>query len=259
MAKTTAKRLLKQLQLEDFELLGGEEPAAQAPSMDRQVVFSAAADALHIEVGSLRDGDLSIPAGPNPSSGPSSGTGGERFLTAKDFGPLAAVIKGGPDGDRLTGARSDDIIRGVGGDDDLDGDFLQSLAAPYQEPQRAVITGTADADNLTGTDGDDVIEGLGGNDTIGGGGGSDVLDGGDGNDTVWGSATSTVFGGDGDDRLGGGRQFGGLGNDVLSGGGRIGPDFPGWFLPGEMDGGSGNDIFLLQYQNYTRTQEWLYA
>ena len=66
--------------------------------------------------------------------------------------------------------------------------------------------------------GDDFIFGGAGDDRIGGKGGDDILLGGDGNDAIWGD--------DGDDIL-----QGGLGNDILTG--------------DDQSGGQGADIFIL--------------
>jgi Ca2+-binding RTX toxin-like protein len=122
------------------------------------------------------------------------------------------------------------------------------------------LVGTEGNDVLTGTRvGLNVIYGLGGNDRIsvqnasatteiyGGNGddtvngslwGADYIDGGPGNDILYGKwGNDTIFGGDGDDRI-----DGGAGDDRLDGG------------PGNnrIDGGPGNDtaVFAGNYADY---------
>lgn len=104
-------------------------------------------------------------------------------------------------------------------------------------PNVESIAGGLDDDQIVGSDGPDILRGdldlrasggrIGGNDhifggagddRIGGKGGDDILLGGEGNDAIWGD--------DGDDLL-----RGGLGNDKLTG--------------DDYSGGSGSDVFVL--------------
>ncbi|MGL5875135.1 MAG: Calx-beta domain-containing protein, partial [Xenococcaceae cyanobacterium] len=73
--------------------------------------------------------------------------------------------------DRITGDRKNDILEGLGGNDTLAGDIINSLS----------ISGN---DTLDGGAGNDVLEGKGKNDSLIGGAGNDVLDGGKGDSDV---------------------------------------------------------------------------
>ena len=104
----------------------------------------------------------------------------------------------------------------------------------------------------------DTISGLGGNDSIDGGAGLDTIEGGDGNDVIHGGAgTDFIGGGLGNDIL-----HGGLGGDFLhdrDGGtsqmfGEDGNDFldaRGTFASALLDGGAGDDDFLVVASNVT--------
>ncbi len=85
-----------------------------------------------------------------------------------------------------------------------------------------VLRGDGGDDDLEGLSTDDTISGGGGNDTLDGGRGADRLNGNAGEDRlVGGGGIDTLHGGDGDDRLAGGgggdTLRGGLGRDVMSG------------------------------------------
>ena len=101
--------------------------------------------------------------------------------------------------DSLTGDANPNVLKGMGGDDTLNGGD-------------EAITGAGDT--LYGGAGDDTLNGGGGNDMLNGGAGEDTLNGGDGADTLDGGA------GD-DDRLtggGGGDTFvfgPGSGSDII--------------------------------------------
>jgi Ca2+-binding RTX toxin-like protein len=129
-------------------------------------------------------------------------------------------FSGGGGDDTLTGAISNDVLLGEGGDDTL--------------------SGNAGDDELRGGDGADIVLGGGGDDTLYGDDGDDFMDGGRGSDLIEGGA--------GDDRLFGDSSYlvspdpdaaassdhlvGGDGDDELSGGG--GAD--------HLEGGDGDDV-----------------
>lgn len=85
------------------------------------------------------------------------------------------------------------------------------------------LTGGSANDSLRGIEGDDLLNGRAGNDTINAGAGLDALHGGDGNDTLAGEADADFLdGGNHDDALNGGDGddvlYGRAGIDVLNGG-----------------------------------------
>jgi len=90
-------------------------------------------------------------------------------------------LSGGAGNDVLTGNAGSDVLFGGAGDDTL--------------------SGGADSDILVGEAGDDLLDGGIGNDTLIAGPGADVLLGGTGNDQLTGSGTSTLNGGQGEDRI----------------------------------------------------------
>ena len=96
-----------------------------------------------------------------------------------------ATIVGNNGSNELFGTRFADLIRGLGGDDEIEA--------------------RGGNDRVYGGAGNDEIDGDAGNDSLYGDGGNDEIDGGDGNDVL--------FGGTGHDEL-----DGGTGNDVLTGG-----------------------------------------
>lgn len=145
------------------------------------------------------------------------------------------VIKGGPQGDQLTGGRGDDVLDGGAGDDRLAGlggaDVLIGGTgfdlADYAHAAGAVTVNLArPADNL-GTDalGDSYVQiegavGSGFADLLSDDGGDNLLDGGTGNDTLRdGAGDDTLIGGAGADVFfsgaGADHYFGGSGRDRL--------------------------------------------
>ena len=118
--------------------------------------------------------------------------------------PSASADRTGTDiGQRILGGHLDDILNGLGGEDDLQG-------------------GDGD-DTLDGGDDDDRVLGGAGGDTLRGGAGRDWVRGGDDGDTLeGGDDRDWLFGDDGDDDLDGGegadRLEGGAGADDLDGG-----------------------------------------
>lgn len=130
---------------------------------------------------------------------------------------LPELVDGTPMAETLLGTESDNLIRGDLGDDTLAGsagnDFI------YGEEGNDLLRGDANERATGGPEGgNDTIFGGLGNDRIGGKGGNDVLYGDDGNDRIWGDA--------GDDLI-----EGGPGNDRL------------WGDSGDAEGGA--DIFVL--------------
>jgi Ca2+-binding RTX toxin-like protein/type III secretion system FlhB-like substrate exporter len=118
--------------------------------------------------------------------------------------------------DTLTGTENDNVIRGGGGADMIDGGDRIDTAS-YSISASAVTVnlatnvntgGDAQGDsltameNLTGSDYNDTLTGSTGINVLSGGAGNDALAGGDGNDTlIGGSGSDTLIGGDGDDVL----------------------------------------------------------
>ncbi|BAT58384.1 RTX-I toxin determinant A from serotypes 1/9 [Variibacter gotjawalensis] len=108
--------------------------------------------------------------------------------------------------------------------------------------QRDELEGGSGKDGLFGGKGDDKLEGHGGDDYLWGGLGKDSLYGGEDNDTL--------YGGDGYDDL-----HGDGGHDILiagsNNGGYDGVDQLKWGQADYMDGGLGNDIFIINGDNGT--------
>ncbi|MEM7268194.1 MAG: calcium-binding protein [Pseudomonadota bacterium] len=108
------------------------------------------------------------------------------------------------DADRVLGGASDDLLRGLGGNDTL--------------------LGRAGDDQIIASAGNDVLNGALGDDTLLGGGGNDrILSGGGADRAVGGGGSDTILGGGGDDQIlgGGGADTlrAGGGNDEVFGGG----------------------------------------
>lgn len=84
-----------------------------------------------------------------------------------------ATIIGTPGNDERDGSSLADVIRGLGGNDELDGN--------------------GGNDRISGNAGNDELEGGSGNDRLFGGSGNDRLDGGGGNDRLTGGGGADVF------------------------------------------------------------------
>jgi Ca2+-binding RTX toxin-like protein len=91
-------------------------------------------------------------------------------------------IRGGQDGDTLSGNSSANSLYGNGGSDTLDGEDGDDL-----------LDGGAGIDTLIGGDGDDILIGGAGNDILTGGDDDDILIGGFGNDTLTGGSGDNTF------------------------------------------------------------------
>jgi Ca2+-binding RTX toxin-like protein len=127
-------------------------------------------------------------------------------------------IMGTEGNDFLVGDSEPNIIRGLGGDDQIHG-------GPFED----WIYGQKGEDFVVGNEGTDVINGGRGIDTLNGGPGNDQIQGGPLDDFVTGAdGDDTLMGGSGSDSI-----FAGPGNDDLTGG--PGDDF--------MGGGPGADSF----------------
>ncbi|WP_050771956.1 beta strand repeat-containing protein [Maritimibacter alkaliphilus] len=144
--------------------------------------------------------DLIVGAHQNDDGGAQAG----KAYIVHGRAPTASADRTGTDiGQRILGGHLDDILNGLGGEDDLQG-------------------GDGD-DTLDGGDDDDRVLGGAGSDTLRGGAGRDWVRGGDDGDMVeGGDDRDWLFGDDGDDDLDGGegadRLEGGAGADDLDGG-----------------------------------------
>jgi len=108
----------------------------------------------------------------------------------------------------LEGGIGEDLIRGIGGNDDFRGKGGDDH-----------LIGGSGADTLRGNGGDDLLQGEAGNDSLFASDGDDTVQGGDGRDRLGGgSGTDFLYGGEDRDRLNGGSgvdtAFGGAGNDT---------------------------------------------
>lgn len=158
---------------------------------------------------------------------------------------IEGIVGSGFD-DFLYGAASADLLRGGAGRDVLDGRGGDDM-----------LEGGDGDDDLVGGVGNDRLDGGAGNDTLRGGDGDDVLLGGDGNDTLREtSGNDRLIGGTGNDLLDIYREAGASGDFVRMEGGD-GVDrlqlTNVTTAQVEMDGGTGNDIFLLSYLSGTTT------
>jgi Ca2+-binding RTX toxin-like protein len=108
---------------------------------------------------------------------PNDGPAGENDAIAGDVENL----RGGYEGDSLTGSTGPNALAGAEGDDTLDG--LGGDDA---------LSGDGGADKLNGASGDDNLDGGAGNDSIVAGSGSDVITCGEGDDTVVADANDSV-------------------------------------------------------------------
>jgi Ca2+-binding RTX toxin-like protein len=175
-------------------------------------------------------------------------------------------------GNVLSGLDGDDLLKGCGGSDVLDGGNDIDTASYYDAPSSVVVdlttgsgqwgdaqgdilynienvSGSAYGDFLYGNSDANVLQGVDGNDHLWGLDGADTLYGGAQNDELWGEGgVDTLYGGTGTDTMYGGTEndflygesevdwlYGQDGNDLLNGG--AGND--------NMDGGAGNDDYYV--------------
>jgi Ca2+-binding RTX toxin-like protein len=116
------------------------------------------------------DTDVDVTVAPLPSSIELVGGGGKNILTARGGYGAGAVyagsvtLRGGGEGDELTGSNLADLIVGGGGAD--------------------TVNGYSGNDTIEGGGGNDKLNGADGRDDITGGSGADNLSGGYGNDTL---------------------------------------------------------------------------
>ena len=163
------------------------------------------------------------------------GTGNDASIANVSLGDGRDFFEGGSGRDVVDGGRGNDSMDGGGGND-----FLQG--------------GDGD-DYVSGGRYADVLHGGNGSDQLHGGGEGDFLFGGPGNDFLYGEYAFTTSEPSGDDWLDGGegqdQLSGGLGADSLFGG----ADNDILISEGKdrlLDGGSGDDVYLIQ--DYTTTQ-----
>lgn len=111
--------------------------------------------------------------------------------------------EGAPANEDVTAGEKNDVLRGNGGNDTLNGfEGADELRGGADDD---LLRGMADNDSLYGDAGADSANGNAGDDIIRGGDGSDSLYGGQGRDTVFGDGGNDLISGD-------------LGNDILWGG-----------------------------------------
>jgi Ca2+-binding RTX toxin-like protein len=191
-----------------------------------------------------------------------TGGSGNDFLTATNGWSL---LFGGDGNDTLNGTDGNDTLNGGAGNDTLNGDAgydIVNYAGSHTEFQTNILSdGSIQIkDNVTsnGDEGTDTLIRVERINFAASGGYYDVLTGGSGNDSltatnVW----SLIFGGAGNDTLGGsvGKDTlsGGAGTDTLNGG--AGDDIlnPG-YSQGSTDtvnGGDGNDLLQVDYTSKT--------
>ncbi|MCA3413588.1 MAG: calcium-binding protein, partial [Roseomonas sp.] len=178
-------------------------------------------------------------------------------------------VWGSASGDTLIGSVNDDVVRGNGGSDSIDGGLGSADVADYRNATTGISVNLATGAAQDGQGGIDTLVGIervwgsAFNDTMVGGNGNDVFDGGDGSDVAAynGNASTqavsvNLLDGRASDGLGGTdtlisieNVWGGAGNDTIIGGngaesfwGNSGNDS---LLGGNgadtLDGGSGND------------------
>lgn len=188
------------------------------------------------------------------------------------------VLHGGDGTDRLFGGSGSDTADYTGTSSSVKIDLTSGIASfpgkSWRDERLSSIEnaiGSDHADVLLGDRHDNSLRGMAGDDRIDGKGGDDILDGGAGDDRLAGGrGQDHLSGGDGADRLLGGsgndRLDGGDGSNVLRGsngadtliGGRgidyssTGNSFgqPRWHASDgsdDLDGGPGDDIYLIQF------------
>ena len=156
----------------------------------------------------------------------------------------ADYLDGGAGVDALFGGNGWDRMNGGDGDDLLDGHLQRDFLFGGAGNDR--LQGGVGRDELDGGDGDDVIIAGAGHDSAVGGAGNDLIDGGNKRDQLFGGeghdqligglGADSLFGGSGDDVMSGNAgedvMFGGTGSDLMNGGAKA----------DEMFGGEGNDV-----------------
>ncbi|NEQ37415.1 MAG: hypothetical protein F6K40_14535 [Okeania sp. SIO3I5] len=145
---------------------------------------------------------------------------------------------GGEIDERVFNIGVSQAITGTNGSDELS-----------EGPEDDIVNGLGGNDNISGLGGNDTLRGGAGNDELLGNRGNDRINGGDGNDTIIGGiGRDRLLGVDGDDVL-----IGGPGNDIMLGGngadileGRTGRDrMNGGLGPDTMIGGASRDLFIF--------------
>ncbi|WP_417726050.1 Hint domain-containing protein [Roseovarius sp.] len=146
-------------------------------------------------------------------------------VTAYEAGPIVSITLDSVNAstntnladDRLAQAWDDGLIEGTGGNDLINGGYIEPIASGSDRVDNGDgLSGPGLNDDVidAGAGNDTVLAGLG-NDSVLGGTGADSLGGETGNDTLLGQdGADTLIGGAGDDSL-----VGGTGNDVLYGDG----------------------------------------
>lgn len=102
-------------------------------------------------------------------------------------------VSAGDGNDLLVGNLNDDVLRGDGGNDTVDGSPISGASPDGNDS----VSGGSGNDTVRGGSGNDDVRGDAGNDTLSGGTGNDTLSGGPGTDTIDGGAgtDAVVIGG----------------------------------------------------------------
>jgi Ca2+-binding RTX toxin-like protein len=138
-----------------------------------------------------------------------------RPIESIDLGTVNTSTNTNLGADRADIGIDDGIVQGTGGNDLINGGYIEPVAnGSDRVDNNDAVGGGNDDIILAGAGADTVLAGLG-NDSVEGGTGADSLSGESGNDTLLGQGgADTLIGGNGDDSL-----EGGAGNDVLYGDG----------------------------------------
>jgi Ca2+-binding RTX toxin-like protein len=138
-----------------------------------------------------------------------------RPIESIDLGTVNTSTNTNLGADRADIGIDDGIVQGTGGNDLINGGYIEPVAnGSDRVDNNDAVGGGNDDIILAGAGADTVLAGLG-NDSVEGGTGADSLSGESGNDTLLGQGgNDTLIGGNGDDSL-----EGGAGNDVLYGDG----------------------------------------